>query len=602
MPTNDRTAQLTDLPVAPLSQVRKQLGQLFKTHRLTFIAVAVSYLLMGTFMAALPRVVSMMTDRAAAGQEFAQYQHLLVWAVACAIAAGVTAALARVFSGWLGAAIAHDARYRFVHHANRVPLGLVERIGAGQLIARVTDDVNRVAQTCNSSLLMFANASVLVVATTAQVLFGTGWLGLAAVPMVIIWVVVSCNYLAHSTRAYLRIARTDAEIAATITETTRAAETVDALSLGPWRLQVLGDGLKRMWVAQRYGAWLRVNYVPYLTGAVLLTSALTVLGAAWLVPAGSASVEQASLSLTSTALLFPFARMCGMRVDEVQLGLVSYARLLGLECLSESDHGHRTAQFHGGGVELTDVSFSYRPQVPVLKGVSLSIRSGESVAIVGPSGCGKSTVARLIARLSPAGSGQVIVAGVDVAAVTPQQIRQQVVLLTQEQHVFCTSLADNLRLAAPDATDDDLCTAMAAVGAQAWLDSLPHGLATIVGDGGVAVGPAEGQQVALARAVLARPRILILDEATSLFDPDTAEAAETKLRSALGDCTIISIAHQLHTALLADRVVMMESGVVTEVGPHDQLMAAGRGYADLFRAWSMGTGRVTSMGTGRDTN
>lgn len=581
-----RASQLDDLPLASNAKVRAELWKLIQQHKWSFVGVCCSYLAMGAFTASLPRLVGLMTDRAGAGVPFAQYQHLLLWALAAAAASGLAAAAARVFSGWLGAAIAADARCRFVHHANNIPLGLIERLGAGQLIARVTDDVNRVAATCKWSILMLANAGVLLLATTAQVVFGTGWLGLSAIPMLIVWVYASRYYLSRSTRAYQRIARSDARVAAVVTETTRAAESVDAHGLAKLRVQLLGDALRSMWVAQRFAVTLRANYVPYLTGSVLLTGALVAVSAAWLIPLGHASFNQATTALASVALMFPFARMFGMVVDEVQLGQVSYARLLGLEDLRKpvaaTDHDTPPA----GVITLTDVNFGYHPEVQVLHNVSLTIHPGESVALVGPSGCGKSTVARLIAGLSTATSGTVSLGKIDVSTIPGDTLRRGVMLLTQEQHVFAATVADNLRLAAPEASLSEVQSALEAVGGQSWLTSLPEGIETVIGDGGVRVGPAQAQQLALARVLLADPHTIILDEATSLLDPASAEDVEKSFMAFLKNRTVIAIAHQLHTAVNADKVVMMSAGRVAEVGTHTELLAAGQGYARLFEAWS----------------
>jgi ATP-binding cassette subfamily C protein len=202
--------------------------------------------------------------------------------------------------------------------------------------------------------------------------------------------------------------------------------------------------------------------------------------------------------------------------------------------------------------------------------------------VVGQSGAGKSTLGRLLAGVDRPRAGSVTVGGVPIADLPADTLRRQVVLVTQEHHVFRDSLRDNLTLAAPDATDADLRQALAAVGAD-WLDELADGLDTDLArhrlDG------ARAQQLALARVVLADPHTVVLDEATALLDPTTARAAERVLAAVLHDRTVIAVAHRLQTAHDADRVAVMDAGRVVEVGSHDELVAAGGAYAALWRTW-----------------
>lgn len=204
---------------------------------------------------------------------------------------------------------------------------------------------------------------------------------------------------------------------------------------------------------------------------------------------------------------------------------------------------------------------------------------------MGPSGVSKTTLSRLLAGIDRPGTGSVTVGGVPVAELAPEVLRRQVVLVTQEHHVFLGTLRDNLRIAEPAATDAELWAALAAVGADGWVRELPDGLGTRLGTGGHPTDGSQAQQLALARVVLADPHTLILDEATALLDPTTARHTERALAAVLRGRTVIAVAHRLHTAHDADRVAVMEHGLLTELGTHDELVAVYGAYAALWRTW-----------------
>lgn len=235
-------------------------------------------------------------------------------------------------------------------------------------------------------------------------------------------------------------------------------------------------------------------------------------------------------------------------------------------------------------IEISAVRYGYDERDDVLHDVSLSIRPGERLAIVGPSGAGKTTLARLIAGVDAPRSGAVTVGNVPVSQLDPSLLREHVALVTQEHHVFVDTLRGNLQIAAPAASDEKLRTALAAVGAS-WVDELPAGLDTTLGAGGVGLDGSWAQQLSLARVVLADPHTLILDEATALLDPTTARQTERALAAVLSGRTVIAIAHRLHTAHDADRVAVMADGRLTELGTHDELVAASGTYAALWHSW-----------------
>jgi ABC-type multidrug transport system fused ATPase/permease subunit len=234
---------------------------------------------------------------------------------------------------------------------------------------------------------------------------------------------------------------------------------------------------------------------------------------------------------------------------------------------------------------MEDVHYAYRTGHDVLKGVNLTIRPGERLAIVGPSGAGKSTIGRLLAGIDAPRSGSVRVGDVELAQMPLASLRQHVALVTQEHHIFIGTVRDNLALARPAASDDQITAALDAVDALEWVTHLPAGLDTELGTTGTPITPAQAQQLALARLVLSDPHTLVLDEATAMLDPRAARHLERSLHAVLQGRTVIAIAHRLHTAHDADRVCVVVDGAVAEVGTHDELVAMEGEYAALWRSW-----------------
>jgi ABC-type multidrug transport system fused ATPase/permease subunit len=346
----------------------------------------------------------------------------------------------------------------------------------------------------------------------------------------------------------------------------------------------IDDDLDNAYKAEMRTLYLRTVWFPTAEFAYVLPVAAALAWGGYLVSTGHATIgEVTAVALYVVKLADPVDRLISW-LDEIQVGATSFARLVGIVRVPP-DREAKDDEPEGDRMRAEDVRYAYYADRDVLHGIDLDLEPGERIAVVGPSGAGKSTLGRLLAGIHPPRTGSVEVGGVPLVDLELDTLRTEVALVTQEQHVFVGTVADNLRLASPGSSETELWAAVEAVDARAWVEALPDGLETAVGAGGAALTPPQTQQLALARLVLADPHTLVLDEATSLLDPRAARHLERSLASVLEGRTVVAIAHRLHTAHDADRVAVVEDGLLQELGTHDELLAEDGSYAALWESW-----------------
>jgi ABC-type multidrug transport system fused ATPase/permease subunit len=390
-------------------------------------------------------------------------------------------------------------------------------------------------------------------------------------------------YLRRSGPAYRRLAESYSDLSAVASANVASARTIDALQLGPARLTASDDSIGATFSATMGTLYLKTVLFPATNFAFSMPVLTVLLWGGWLVGQGrSTAGAVATVTLYVVQLAAPVESLIGW-LDQVQSTSVALGRLIGVQHVPP-DRSRSPQTPIGPDIELRDVTFAYRPDEPVLHGVTLRVRPGERLAIVGPSGSGKSTLARIIAGVNRPDSGAATLGGVPLADRPQEQLRHDVALVTQEHHVFRSSIADNVRLGRPDATDIDVAAALRAVGAD-WVSILSDGATTRIGAGALQLSPAQAQQIALARLLLLDPHTLVLDEATAMIDPASARSLERSMSAALHGRTVIAIAHRLHTAQDADRVAVVIDGRLVELGTHDELLARKGDYANLWHAW-----------------
>ena len=452
-----------------------------------------------------------------------------------------------------------ELREDFMHRVLALPLSTVERAGTGDLVSRTTADVAAMERTVRFAVPETLIAAVTTVLTVVAAVWVSPPAALACLAGVLPLLVGTRWYLRRAPAGYLWERASYATLAGTVGETVEGGRTIEALGLREEFVRRLDDDLEDASRAERRTLYLRTVWFPTAEFAYVLPVAAALAWGGWLVSAGHASIgEVTAIALYVVQLADPVDRLISW-LDEIQVGATSFARLVGIAAVPP-DRTATDDQPEDERLRAEDVRYAYVAERDVLHGIDLDLEPGERVAIVGPSGAGKSTLGRLLAGIHPPRRGRVDIGGVRLVDLPLETLRQEVALVTQEQHVFVGTLAENLRLARPDASDDQLRDALAAVDALEWVDALPDGLDTVVGAGGHPLTPAQSQQVALARLVVADPHTLVLDEATSLLDPSAARHLERSLASVLRGRTVVAIAHRLHTAHDADRVAVVEEG------------------------------------------
>ncbi len=561
------------LPTATPRQTWRAVRELAHGHGTTAVA-AVLALVAATAAslagpALLGRIVDAVVDDRGTGALAAPVAGLVVAALAAAMLTGLaTLLIARV-----GETVLAGLRERVMDRALRIPLERVESAGSGDLLSRVSGDVTVVSEVIERALPTLASSVVNVCLTLGALTLLDWRLALAALAAVPIQAVALRWYLRQSGPAYRAQRESEGERAQAVAAAFAGAETVRALRLGAAHRGRIATRSEATVDVALSVTRMQTRLFGRLNLAELIgLSAVLVTGFA-LVDADSLTIGAATAAGLYFHQLFDPVGALLFLIDDAQDGASGLARLVGVAGMEPPPEPARGA---GGAIRVSGVRHAYRPGHDVLHDVDLECAPGERVALIGESGAGKSTLAKLVAGVHRPAAGRIEVGGFAM-------------LVTQEVHVFDGTVADNLRLARPDATAAELEEALAAVDADGWVAALPERLETVVGEGGLRLTATQAQQLALARVALADPPIAILDEATAEAGSAGARALEAAADTILRGRTGLVIAHRLSQAEASDRVVVLDHGRVVEQGTHAELLTRGGRYAALWRA----SGRAT---------
>ncbi|MFD4174530.1 ABC transporter ATP-binding protein [Streptomyces anulatus] len=584
------------LPVASPRDTARTTLRLLARHRLR-LAGTVLVLLAATASAlAVPALLGAMVDAVAEGRP---WSGLLRPAGAIVAATGTGVALGR-WGQLLLARTAQDTlaglREDVFATAVAQPSSVLEQAGSGDLVSRVAGD----AEAVNTVIGKVLPATVSALFTIALTLIGIGVIdlrfALAVLAATPVQYLALRRFLARSGPVYRAARQAEAARGQRIVESLTGADTVAALRAQDHHTAAVAASSEHAIGFELRAVRLRTTFYGLLNLAEFIGLAAVLAVGFHLVGGGAVTLGAATAAALYFHRLFDPIGVLLSAVDELQNAGAGLARLIGILSLPAAAHHEKLPAPRTppapGRIVLDHVSYGYGAGAGAgtgrraLDAVSLTLEPGETVAVVGASGAGKSTLAKILAGVLAPDSGRVLLDGVPLADLPADVLRRRIVLVSQEVHVFDGTVAEDLRLFAPDATDAEIRATAGRLGATEWLDALPEGLDTRVGSGGHDLTAARAQHLALLRLALADPGVALLDEATAEAGTSDADLLENAAAAALADRTGVVIAHRLSQAARADRIVVMDAGRIVASGTHAELAAAEGPYARLWEAWN----------------
>ena len=492
-------------------------------------------------------------------------------------------------SGRIGNAVLLELRRRVFRHFQRLDIAFHDRYTSGRVVSRSTNDVEAIQDMLETGfdslitavLTLFGTAILLV---TLDVRLGL--MCLAAFPVLVglVW-----WFRTESSKTYRKVRESAALVIVQFVETMTGIKAVQAYRREPRNQEIFEDVADQYREINEKTFRLLAIFMPGVKLVGNITTGVVLLYGGWRVLQGDMTIGTLTAFLLYLRMFFEPMQEISQFFNTFQSASSALEKLAGVlaERPGIKDPANPvTLTSVRGEVEFDDVMFSYVPDRIVLPGLTFTVPAGQTVALVGTTGAGKTTIAKLIARFYDPTSGSVTLDGVDLRDLAQTELRRHVVMVTQENFMFDGTVADNIRFGRPDATDAEVAHAAEAVGADRFIAALPDGYDTDVAKRGGRLSAGQRQLVAFARAFLADPAVLILDEATSSLDIPSERMVQRALETVLADRTALVIAHRLSTVQVADRVIVLEHGRIVEDGPPDQLIGrTGGRYAALHRAW-----------------
>jgi ATP-binding cassette subfamily B protein len=553
-------------------------------------ALAVGALLLATLVALLPPYLAgLAIDEATSGKDLGQLHLYVAGFLVAGLLVLVTAAAETYLSGWTGERILADLRIKLFRHLQRLSLGFYERNRAGVIISRLTNDVEAIDQLVTDGFSTLVQSGLTLIGAAVAIFIIDWRLALATMVVMPFMLTATTLFRVYSHRAYGAVRERIGLVTATLAEDIAGIRVVQAFTREDERVGHVREINEHYRAANHQTVVANGLYFPFVDfiGTIALAVVLGYGGS--LVVGGSLKVGALFSFIYYLSYFFDPVQQLSQLYNTFISAVAALDKITGI--LDEEPEvldapGAEDLPQITGDVSFQDVRFKYQTGPEVLHGLTLDVPAGTTVALVGHTGAGKSTIAKLLARFYDPTAGAITFDGVDISSVTQRSLRRQLGIVPQEGFLFAGTVRENIAFGRPDATDAEIETAAHAVGADELAAELEDGYDTQLQERGSRLSLGQRQLVAFARALLADPRILILDEATSSVDIGTEKKIEEALRTLLAGRTAFIIAHRLSTIREADMIVVLEHGQVVEAGSHQELLAKGGLYTSLYGDWA----------------
>ncbi|MEU4576374.1 ABC transporter ATP-binding protein [Nonomuraea sp. ATR24] len=571
---------------------RKLLGDLLKPHHKAIALLTAVIVVSNAAGLAIPYLVKVGIDAGIPPMLRGTGPGTLLTVVGVILAAAATQAVTRQWflklSGRIGQDILLELRRRVFDHFQRLSLSFHEKYTSGRVISRLTSDIEAIAELLQSGFDGLVTAVLTMFGTAALLLVLDVHLGLVALVPLPLLLLFTRWFRRQSALVYRRTRETVALVIVHFVESMTGIRAVQAFRREPRNQEIfqqLNDDYRQ---ANVRAMKLIAIFMPGIKLIGNVTVAVVLFYGGYLAFHGEVTVGVLTAFLLYLRGFYEPMQEISQFYNTLQSASAALEKLSGVleeePAVPEPREPHALAEARGA-VRFEGVRFAYVEEMPILPGLDLTIPAGQSVALVGSTGAGKTTLAKLISRFYDPTAGRVLLDGVDLRTLDEATLRRAVVMVTQENFLFSGTVMENIRFGRPDASDREAREAAMAIGAHEFISALPDGYETEVGKRGGRMSAGQRQLVAFARAFLADPAVLILDEATSSLDVPSERLVQRALRTILADRTALIIAHRLSTVEIADRVLVMERGEIVEDGAPGQLVAASGRFASLHRAW-----------------
>ncbi len=560
---------------------RRLLGFLRPHRRELWGSMVFAWMAMGMTVL-IPALVGKATNAIDAGDE-----QLLFWLVGAILLAAVLrlglTVIRRIVAGKVSLAVEFDLRQQVYAHLMSLELGFFDRNQTGQLMSRATVDLQSIRFFLGYGLIFFSQ-SILTVLLAGVVMFVINpWLALIALAPTPLIVFTALRYTRQSRPAMQEVAQRVAELTAQAEESVSGIRVVKAFAREDHQFERFQGAVDRLFDQSILSTRIQAFFTPMIGALPQLGTALVLLVGGHQVLNGTLDLGQFTAFYVYMLMLAGPLRTVGVALGMGQRAIASGNRLF--EVLDREPElftrpGAKPLQAGGGAVKFEDVSLSYGPEAPeALHGIDLDVPGGTRIALVGPSGAGKTSLAALLARLYDPTAGSVSIDGTDLREVDIPSLRHQIAYVSDDSFLFSDTIAENISYAKPDASREEVERAASLARASDFIEALPDGFETVVGERGLTLSGGQRQRVAIARALLADPRILILDDATSSLDATTEQQIRASLAEVMAGRTTFVIGHRLSTISLADECLLLDEGRIIDRGTVDELTAR----SSLFR-------------------